>query len=188
MPPARLTRPNVGRNALRTRLVRMAEQDIAERRNEDAAPLGFADDLRATKQFQSALSAWPAVSPSALVRRLLSSRAALRTAAICRLSTLMTCAACARAISAVRSLEASLTTMISYLAEWIASIVFAINVCSLCPGMMKEMCIAALLIVVRFPRASPGAMCYSQRSSHSMPGGTITSGDSSTMFATGYAQ
>ena len=72
---------NVGRNALRTQLVRMAEQDIAERRNEDAAPLGFADDLRATKQFQSALAAWPAVSPQALVRRLLSSPAALRAAA-----------------------------------------------------------------------------------------------------------
>ena len=72
---------NVGRNALRTQLVRMAEQDIAERRNEDAAPLGFADDLRSTKQFQSALTTWPAVSPPALVRRLLSSPAALRTAA-----------------------------------------------------------------------------------------------------------
>ncbi len=31
---------NVGRNALRTQLVRMAEQDITERRNEDAAPSG----------------------------------------------------------------------------------------------------------------------------------------------------
>ena len=72
---------NVGRNALRLQLVRMAEQDIAERRNEDAAPLGFADDLRSTKPFQSALTAWPAVSPPALVRRLLSSRTALRTAA-----------------------------------------------------------------------------------------------------------
>ena len=72
---------NVGRNALRTQLVRMAEQAIAERRNEDAAPLGFADDLRSTKQFQSALTTWPAVSPPALVRRLLSSPAALRTAA-----------------------------------------------------------------------------------------------------------
>src|SRR5204863_4858632 len=39
---------NVGRNALRTQLVRMAEQDIADRRGEDTAPLGFADDLRAT--------------------------------------------------------------------------------------------------------------------------------------------
>ncbi|MEY2461422.1 MAG: hypothetical protein QOG30_3252 [Acidimicrobiaceae bacterium] len=72
---------NVGRNALRTQIVRMAEQDIAERRSEDTAPLGFADDLRTAKEFQSALGVWPAVSPPALVRRLLSSRAALRTAA-----------------------------------------------------------------------------------------------------------
>jgi DNA helicase IV len=72
---------NVGRNALRTQLVRMAEQNIADRRSEDAAPLGFADDLRSTKAFQSLLTVWPAVSPPALVRRLLSSRAALRTAA-----------------------------------------------------------------------------------------------------------
>jgi DNA helicase IV len=72
---------NVGRNALRTQLARMAEQDISDRRGEDTAPLGFADDLRAAKQFQSALAGWPAVSAPALVRRLLSSRAALRTAA-----------------------------------------------------------------------------------------------------------
>jgi len=72
---------NVGRNALRTQLVRMAERDIVERRNEDAAPLGFADDLRSAKQFQSALSMWPAVSAPALVRRLLSSPTALRKAA-----------------------------------------------------------------------------------------------------------
>ncbi|MEY2403544.1 MAG: hypothetical protein QOD38_1095, partial [Acidimicrobiaceae bacterium] len=72
---------NVGRNALRTQVARMAEQAIAERRNEDTAPLGFADDLRTNKEFQSALGAWPAVSPPALVRRLLSSRAALRAAA-----------------------------------------------------------------------------------------------------------
>jgi DNA helicase IV len=72
---------NVGRNALRLQLVRLAEQHIADRRSEDAAPLGFADDLRATKDFQSALALWPAVSPPALVRRLLSSRTALRGAA-----------------------------------------------------------------------------------------------------------
>jgi DNA helicase IV len=71
---------NVGRNALRLQLVRMAEQNIAERRGEDTAPLGFADDLRASKDFQAALSLWPTVSAPALVRRLLSSRAALKTA------------------------------------------------------------------------------------------------------------
>ena len=72
---------NVGRNALRLQLVRLAEQHIADRRGEEAAPLGFAEDLRASKDFQSALTMWPAVSPPALVRRVLSSRAALRTAA-----------------------------------------------------------------------------------------------------------
>jgi DNA helicase IV len=72
---------NVGRNALRTQLVRLAELHIADRRGEDAAPLGFADDLRTSKDFQSALAMWPAVSAPALVRRLLSSRTALRAAA-----------------------------------------------------------------------------------------------------------
>jgi DNA helicase IV len=72
---------NVGRNALRTQLMRMAEQDIAERRGEDTAPLGFADDLRTSRDFQSTLSVWPAVSAPALVRRLLSSKSALRAAA-----------------------------------------------------------------------------------------------------------
>jgi DNA helicase IV len=72
----------VGRRALRTQLVRLAEQRIIERRGEDTAPLGFADDLRATKAFQSALASWwPSMSASALVRRLLSSRTALRAAA-----------------------------------------------------------------------------------------------------------
>src|SRR3954447_14960097 len=77
---ARRVPHNVGRNALRTQLVRMAEQDIADRRGEDTAPLGFADDLRSTKGSQSALGAWLAVSPPALVRRLLSSKPALRAA------------------------------------------------------------------------------------------------------------
>ena len=72
---------NVGRNALRLQLVRLAEQHIAERRGEDAAPLGFAEDLRTTKDFQSALALWPAVSAPTLVRRVLSSRTALRAAA-----------------------------------------------------------------------------------------------------------
>jgi DNA helicase IV len=72
---------NVGRNALRTQLVRMAEQDIADRRDEETAPLGFADDLRGSKEFQAALGAWPTVSAAALMRRVLSSPTALRTAA-----------------------------------------------------------------------------------------------------------
>jgi DNA helicase IV len=78
---ARRVPHNVGRNALRTQLVRLAEQDITDRRGDDTAPLGFAEDLRSTKGFQSALSAWPTVSPPALVRRLLSSKTALRAAA-----------------------------------------------------------------------------------------------------------
>src|SRR4051794_8545710 len=78
---ARRVPHNVGRNALRTQLVRMAERDIAERRGEDTAPLGFAVDLRSTKGFQSAAAAWPTVSPPSLVRRILSSRTALRAAA-----------------------------------------------------------------------------------------------------------
>ena len=73
---------NVGRNALRTQLVRIGEQAIADRRGEDAAPLGLAEELRTDKVFQRALGSWwPAVSASALVRKLLSSPSALRAAA-----------------------------------------------------------------------------------------------------------
>ena len=72
---------NVGRNAMRTQLVRLAERRIAERRGDEAAPLGFAEDLRTSKDFQTALALWPAVSPPSLVRRVLSSRSALRAAA-----------------------------------------------------------------------------------------------------------
>ena len=79
---ARRVPHNVGRNALRLQLVRLAEQDIAERRGEDTAPLGFADELRTSKEFQGALAVWPAVSAPALVRRVLTSKAALANAAI----------------------------------------------------------------------------------------------------------
>jgi DNA helicase IV len=73
---------NIGRRALRAQLVRLAEQRIADRRGEDTAPLGFADDLRTTKAFQAALASWwPTSSAPALVRRLLSSPKALRSAA-----------------------------------------------------------------------------------------------------------
>jgi DNA helicase IV len=72
---------NVGRNALRTQLVRLGEQAIAERRGEDAAPLGFVEELRTDKVFQRALGTWwPAVSAPSLVRRVLSSPTALRGA------------------------------------------------------------------------------------------------------------
>ena len=73
---------NVGRNALRTQLVRIGEQAIADRRGEDAAPLGFAEELRTDKVFQRALGSWwPAVSAPTLVRKLLSSPSVLRAAA-----------------------------------------------------------------------------------------------------------
>src|SRR5204863_9659059 len=58
------------------------EQAIADRRGEDAAPLGFTDELRTDKTFQRALGSWwPAVSGPSLVRKLLSSPSALRAAA-----------------------------------------------------------------------------------------------------------
>jgi len=73
---------NVGRNALRTQLVRLGEQAIADRRGEDAAPLGFAEEMRADKAFQRALGTWwPAVSAPTLVRKLLSSPSTLGVAA-----------------------------------------------------------------------------------------------------------
>ncbi len=73
---------NVGRNALRTQLVRIGEQSIADRRGDDTAPLGFAEELRTDKTFQRALATWwPAVSAPAIVRKVLSSPSMLRTAA-----------------------------------------------------------------------------------------------------------
>jgi DNA helicase IV len=72
----------VGRNALRTQLVRIGAQAVAERRGEDAAPVGLAEELRTDKVFQRALASWwPAVSAQTLVRRMLSSPSALRAAA-----------------------------------------------------------------------------------------------------------
>jgi DNA helicase IV len=72
---------NVGRNALRTQLVRIGEQVIADRRGEDAAPLGLAEELRTDKVFQRALGSWwPAVSAPTLVRKVLSSPSTLRGA------------------------------------------------------------------------------------------------------------
>jgi DNA helicase IV len=73
---------NVGRNALRTQLVRIGEQAIADRRGDDAAPLGLAEELRTDKVFQRALGTWwPAASAPTLVRKVLSSPSALRAAA-----------------------------------------------------------------------------------------------------------
>jgi DNA helicase IV len=74
---------NVGRNALRTQLNRLAYQQHLERRGDDPAPPdSFEADLRANRTWQAALTRmWPAVSGAALVRRLLTSRAALGAAA-----------------------------------------------------------------------------------------------------------
>jgi len=73
---------NVGRSALRTRLVRLARQDLAARRGEEVASLEAVDaSLRADRAWQRALDRiWPALSAASLVRRLLTNRNALRTA------------------------------------------------------------------------------------------------------------
>jgi DNA helicase IV len=73
---------NVGRAALRTRLVRLARQDLVARRGEELAGLEAVDaSLRADRGWQRALDRiWPALNPASLVRRLLTNRNALRTA------------------------------------------------------------------------------------------------------------
>jgi DNA helicase IV len=73
---------NVGRAALRTRLVRLARQDLVARRGEELASLEAVDaSLRADRGWQRALDRiWPALNPASLVRRLLTNRNALRTA------------------------------------------------------------------------------------------------------------
>jgi DNA helicase IV len=73
---------NVGRAALRTRLVRLARQELAARRGEEVASLEAVDaSLRADRGWQRALDRiWPALSAASLVRRLLTNRNALRTA------------------------------------------------------------------------------------------------------------
>jgi DNA helicase IV len=73
---------NVGRAALRTRLVRLARQDLVARRGEEVASLEAVDaSLRAHRGWQRALDRlWPALSAASLVRRLLTNRHALRTA------------------------------------------------------------------------------------------------------------
>ncbi len=73
---------NVGRAALRTRLVRLARQELAARRGEEVASLDAVDaGLRADRGWQRALDRiWPALNPATLVRRLLANRNALRAA------------------------------------------------------------------------------------------------------------
>jgi DNA helicase IV len=73
---------HVGRAALRTRLVRLARQDLVARRGEEVASLEAVDaSLRADRDWQRSLDRiWPALSAASLVRRLLTNRNALRAA------------------------------------------------------------------------------------------------------------
>jgi DNA helicase IV len=73
---------NVGRAALRTRLVRLARQELVARRGEEVASLEAVDaSLRADRRWQRALDRiWPALNAATLVRRSLTNRNALRTA------------------------------------------------------------------------------------------------------------
>jgi DNA helicase IV len=74
---------NVGRTALRTRLLRLVRQVLAERRGEEVASGAELErELAANRGWQKALDRlWPPLSAPALVRKLLSSRAVLRRAA-----------------------------------------------------------------------------------------------------------
>ena len=74
---------NVGRNALRTQLVRLVRQELADRRGEElATSLELESRLNADRDWQRALDRiWPTLSAPALVRRLLTSPTALRQAA-----------------------------------------------------------------------------------------------------------
>jgi DNA helicase IV len=80
---ARAVPHNVGRAALRTRLVRLARQELVARRGEEVASVEAVDaSLRADRGWQRTLDRiWPPLSAAALVRRLLANRDALRTAA-----------------------------------------------------------------------------------------------------------
>jgi DNA helicase IV len=74
---------NVGRNALRTRLLRLVRQEVAVRRGDELASSSeLESDLRTNRDWQRALDRiWPTLSAPALVRRLLSNPRALRSAA-----------------------------------------------------------------------------------------------------------
>jgi DNA helicase IV len=73
---------NVGRAALRTRLVRLARQELVARRGEEVASVEAVDaSLRADRDWQRAVDRiWPALSAASLVRRLLTNRNVLRAA------------------------------------------------------------------------------------------------------------
>jgi len=74
---------NVGRAALRTRLVRLARQELVARRGEELVGLEAVDaSLRGDRGWQRALDRiWPPLSASTLVRRMLTNRNGLRAAA-----------------------------------------------------------------------------------------------------------
>jgi len=74
---------NVGRAALRTQLLRLVRQELAERRGEElATTVALESRLRNDRDWLRALDRlWPMLGAGAVVRRLLSSPSALRTAA-----------------------------------------------------------------------------------------------------------
>ena len=74
---------NVGRAALRARLVRLVRRGLVARRGEEVATTEAVDaSLRADRGWQRALDRmWPPLNAATLVRRLLTNRNALRTAA-----------------------------------------------------------------------------------------------------------
>jgi DNA helicase IV len=74
---------NVGRGALRTRLTRLVRRDLVRRRGEEAVPAEEVEaDLRANRDWARALDRlWPQLTAPAVVRRLVTSRAALARAA-----------------------------------------------------------------------------------------------------------
>ena len=74
---------NVGRAAVRARLVRLVRRELAARRGEEVTTTEAVDaSLRADRGWQRALDRiWPPLNAAALVRRLLTNRDALRTAA-----------------------------------------------------------------------------------------------------------
>jgi DNA helicase IV len=74
---------NVGRGALRTRVTRLAWRELQRLRGDDVtSPDDFERDLRGNREWSRWLDrVWPAVSGPAVVRRMLTSPAALRSAA-----------------------------------------------------------------------------------------------------------
>ena len=74
---------NVGRAALRTQLLRLVRQELADRRGEElATTVELESRLRNDRDWLRALDRlWPTLGAAAVARRLLSSRSALRTAA-----------------------------------------------------------------------------------------------------------